>query len=89
MQIFNVHCVWPGNLFGREICLPCLEMRALYCSLMLNLKFCSGLARGDAEFVDVIHSNSGALGKRDPIGDVDFFPNGILVMKLSQAHFSK
>lgn len=36
----------------------------------------TGLARGDAEFVDVIHSNSGALGKRDPIGDADFFPNG-------------
>lgn len=49
---------------------------------MLNFNFRKGLARGDAEFVDVIHSNPGALGKRDPIGDVDFFPNGILVMKL-------
>lgn len=34
------------------------------------------LGRGDAEFVDIIHSNSGALGQRDPIGDADFFPNG-------------
>lgn len=36
----------------------------------------SGLSRGDAEFVDVIHTNNGALGKRDPIGDCDFYPNG-------------
>lgn len=36
----------------------------------------SSLGRGDADFVDIIHSNSGALGLRDPIGDADFFPNG-------------
>lgn len=36
----------------------------------------SGLERGDAEFVDVIHSNPGILGTRDSIGDVDFYPNG-------------
>lgn len=36
----------------------------------------SGMSRGDARFVDVIHSNPGALGKRDPLGDVDFYPNG-------------
>lgn len=36
----------------------------------------TGLARGDAEFVDIIHSNPGALGKRDAIGDADFYPNG-------------
>lgn len=36
----------------------------------------SGLSRGDAAFVDVIHSNSGVLGKKDPVGDVDFYPNG-------------
>lgn len=28
----------------------------------------TGLARGDAEFVVAIHSNAGALGKRDPLG---------------------
>lgn len=27
-----------------------------------------GLMRGDAEFVDIIHTNCGVLGKRDPIG---------------------
>ncbi|KAH8287985.1 hypothetical protein KR044_011536 [Drosophila immigrans] len=37
----------------------------------------SGLLRGDAKFVDVIHSNPGVLGKRDPIGDVDFYPGGL------------
>jgi hypothetical protein len=36
----------------------------------------SGIYRGDAEFVDIIHTNSKVLGKRDPIGDVDFYPNG-------------
>ncbi|XP_005181751.2 vitellogenin-1 isoform X2 [Musca domestica] len=37
----------------------------------------SGLMRGDAEFIDVIHSNSGVLGKRNPTGDVDFYPGGL------------
>ncbi|XP_031628398.1 vitellogenin-2-like [Contarinia nasturtii] len=37
----------------------------------------TGLSRGDAEFVLVVHSNSGGLGKRDPLGDVDWFPNGV------------
>lgn len=36
----------------------------------------SGLSRGDGQFVDVIHTNSGALGQRRPSGDVDFYPNG-------------
>lgn len=36
----------------------------------------SGLRRGDAEFVDIIHSNCGVLGRRSPLGDVDFYPNG-------------
>lgn len=36
----------------------------------------SGLGRGDADLVDVIHSNVRVLGKRDPIGDIDFYPNG-------------
>lgn len=37
----------------------------------------SGLMRGDARFIDVIHSNPGVLGKRDPMGDVDFYPGGL------------
>ncbi|XP_053684141.1 vitellogenin-1-like [Sabethes cyaneus] len=38
----------------------------------------SGISRGDADFVDIIHSNAKVLGKRDPIGDVDFYPNGVV-----------
>lgn len=37
----------------------------------------TGLSRGDADFVDVIHSNPGILGKRESIGDVDFYPDGL------------
>ncbi|XP_018797464.1 PREDICTED: lipase member H-like isoform X1 [Bactrocera latifrons] len=41
---------------------------------------CSGpehhLDPSDADFVDVIHSCGGVLGFRDPIGYVDFYPNG-------------
>uniref|UniRef100_A0A6B2ELX5 Putative vitellogenin n=1 Tax=Phlebotomus kandelakii TaxID=1109342 RepID=A0A6B2ELX5_9DIPT len=40
----------------------------------------SGLGRGDADLVDVIHSNSDGLGKKEPIGDVDFYPNGVKVL---------
>lgn len=37
----------------------------------------TGLSRGDAEWVDVIHTNPGVLGKKDAIGDCDFYPNGV------------
>lgn len=37
----------------------------------------TGLGRGDANFIDVIHSNSGVLGKKDPVGDIDFYTNGV------------
>ncbi|XP_063704253.1 vitellogenin-3-like [Culicoides brevitarsis] len=40
-----------------------------------------GLMRGDAEFVDIIHTNCGVLGKRDPIGDSDFYPNGVVPLQ--------
>ena len=36
----------------------------------------NGLQRGNAEFIDIIHTNAGVLGKEEPIGDVDFYPNG-------------
>lgn len=41
----------------------------------------NGVGRGDAEFVDVIHTNNGALGQRAPIGDADFFPNGVVILQ--------
>ncbi|EEC00284.1 lipase, putative, partial [Ixodes scapularis] len=36
------------------------------------------LDRDDADFVDVIHSSNGVyeLGMREPMGHVDFYPNG-------------
>ncbi|XP_060656237.1 vitellogenin-1 [Drosophila nasuta] len=35
-----------------------------------------GLQKGDASLVDVIHTNCGILAKRDPLGDIDFYPGG-------------
>ncbi|XP_068143334.1 phospholipase A1 [Drosophila tropicalis] len=35
-----------------------------------------GLQRGDAQLVDIIHTNIGILAKRGPLGDVDFYPGG-------------
>ncbi|GAB0094896.1 hypothetical protein DMENIID0001_102220 [Sergentomyia squamirostris] len=40
----------------------------------------TNLQRGDAQFVDIIHTNNGGLGKREPIGDADFYPNGMSVL---------
>uniref|UniRef100_A0A6B2EF13 Putative lipase n=1 Tax=Phlebotomus kandelakii TaxID=1109342 RepID=A0A6B2EF13_9DIPT len=40
----------------------------------------TNLQRGDAKFVDIIHTNSGGLGKKDPIGDADFYPNGFSIL---------
>jgi hypothetical protein len=34
------------------------------------------LDTSDAEYVDVIHSDGGFLGTLEPIGHVDFYPNG-------------
>lgn len=36
----------------------------------------SSLERGDADFVAIIHTNVGVLGKKESIGDADFYPNG-------------
>lgn len=34
------------------------------------------LDRSDADFVDVIHTNSGLFGKIEQCGDIDFYVNG-------------
>lgn len=34
------------------------------------------LAKGDADYVEVIHSNAGILGLSYPMGDASFYPNG-------------
>lgn len=36
----------------------------------------NGLQRGDAVFVDIIHTNAGILGIKEARGDADFYPNG-------------
>lgn len=35
-----------------------------------------GLSPGDAEFIDVIHSDSAIAGLKLRVGDADFYPNG-------------
>ncbi|XP_011291759.1 lipase member I-like [Musca domestica] len=39
------------------------------------------LQRTDAKFVDVIHANPFDLGLEDPLGQVDFYPGGLDVIK--------
>ena len=34
------------------------------------------LSADDALFVDIIHTDGGVLGYHEPMGHVDFFPNG-------------
>lgn len=34
------------------------------------------VATGDADFVEIIHTNGGTLGITHPIGDASFYPNG-------------
>ncbi|XP_071050523.1 pancreatic lipase-related protein 2-like [Onthophagus taurus] len=34
------------------------------------------LCRSDANFVDVIHTDGGVLGIKEPLGHIDFYPNG-------------
>ncbi|KAM8718619.1 hypothetical protein ACLKA7_001346 [Drosophila subpalustris] len=36
----------------------------------------SGLARGDADFVDAIHTSAYGMGTQARLADVDFYPNG-------------
>nr|XP_033322500.1 phospholipase A1 VesT1.02-like [Megalopta genalis] len=36
----------------------------------------SRVARGDARYVEVIHTNAGVFGYSEAIGDIDFYPNG-------------
>lgn len=34
------------------------------------------VSKGDASYVEVIHTNAGLLGYDSSIGDIDFYPNG-------------
>uniref|UniRef100_W8BU37 Vitellogenin-1 n=1 Tax=Ceratitis capitata TaxID=7213 RepID=W8BU37_CERCA len=41
-----------------------------------NRNALTGLARGDADFVDAIHTSTCGMGTRQRVGDVDFYVNG-------------
>jgi len=41
-----------------------------------NPAYLTGLARGDADFVDAIHTSVYGMGSPMRVGDVDFFPDG-------------
>ncbi|EDW00325.1 vitellogenin-3 [Drosophila grimshawi] len=45
--------------------------------LAKNSGHIDGLSRGDADFVDVIHTSSLGMGTLTRCGDVDFYPNGV------------
>lgn len=63
--------LWIPRITGLDPANPCFN----------NGQVLSGLFRGDAAFVDVIHSNPGCLGKKGAIGDADFFCNGIVPLQ--------
>lgn len=56
-----------GRITGLDPAQPCFNKGG-------RLK---GVSSGDAEYVDIIHTNPGVLGLVDAVGDADFFPNGL------------
>lgn len=47
------------------------------------------LDKTDADFVDVIHTNSGIFGKIEPSGHIDFYVNGGQTQPICKNHKSK
>ena len=45
-------------------------------SPLFNLGILEKLSPASADFVDVIHTSGGTIGMWDPMGHVDFYPNG-------------
>ncbi|KAL5281059.1 hypothetical protein ACFFRR_004837 [Megaselia abdita] len=56
-----------GRITGLDPAQPCFNKGG-------SLK---GVAKGDAQYVDIIHTNPGVLGLMESIGDSDFYPNGL------------
>ncbi|XP_046802539.1 vitellogenin-1-like [Lucilia cuprina] len=67
-----------GNEYTRETGRQLRRITALDPSKVLakNPNSLTGLSRGDAEFVDAIHTNSYGMGTVQRVGDIDFYPNG-------------
>ena len=47
-----------------------------------------GIHLNDAQFIDVIHTNTWAIGVKDAIGHADFYPNGGLIQPGCPSKFS-
>ncbi|XP_065364469.1 vitellogenin-1-like [Calliphora vicina] len=67
-----------GNEFTRKTGRQLRRITALDPSKILakNPHSLTGLSRGDAEFVDAIHTNVYGMGTIQRVGDIDFYPNG-------------
>nr|AAS75328.1 yolk protein D [Sarcophaga bullata] len=67
-----------GNEFTRLTGQKLRRITALDPSKILakDPKVLSGLSRGDADFVDAIHTSVYGMGTLSRVGDIDFFPNG-------------
>nr|XP_014091947.1 vitellogenin-1 [Bactrocera oleae] len=61
---------WTGHQLRR---ITALDPAKIFAS---NNNVLTGLARGDADFVDAIHSSTCGMGTRQRVGDVDFYVNG-------------
>lgn len=60
-----------GRLTGLDPANPCFKRGPLL----------TEISRGDADYVDIIHTNPGVLGKKEAIGDSDFYPNGFYAVQ--------
>ncbi|XP_065364789.1 vitellogenin-1-like [Calliphora vicina] len=67
-----------GNDYTRQTGRQLRRITALDPSKILakNPHTLTGLSRGDAEFVDAIHTNAYGMGTIQRVGDIDFYPNG-------------
>ena len=65
--------IYPGQGIGTSVILLGVSPAGRYYNDMSDeMK----LVKGDAEYVDVIHTNMGGAGISKTVGDVDFLPNG-------------
>ncbi|CAG9810372.1 unnamed protein product [Chironomus riparius] len=63
-----------GPLFTKEDPIDSKTMK--FFKNRVSLHILKTLSKGNAEFVDIIHSNAGLSGSKIQSGDLDFWPNG-------------